>query len=124
MGYSFSFLKKGDAFYDAWLDYRSRRWAFWISAIAWFPCIIVLSLLLEWWFGPNPDHFTLAVLPATFACGVARIYQIYWLCPACGNPFFVKPLWHWPFADHCLHCGLARYAPDNGEPTPSSAIVE
>ena len=48
---------------------------------------------------------------------------VYWPCPRCGKPFhYLHYLVRWygrwnnPFARHCVHCGLAKWADSDPDP--------
>jgi hypothetical protein len=45
---------------------------------------------------------------------------VYWSCPRCGKPFHYVARWYgrWnnPFAQHCVHCGLPKWADSDPDP--------
>jgi hypothetical protein len=83
------------------------------AMVAWAPASLLLGFLIVTMFGD--DYAPWAVIPSIVVAFV-DLWRLVWPCPRCGKWFY----WYlgliqvvWPFARHCLHCGLPKYAPDS-----------
>jgi hypothetical protein len=48
----------------------------------------------------------LSLIAAAVWSAVAHVRLLLWRCPRCRRTFNCTWYWSWPFAEHCLHCGL------------------
>lgn len=117
MGYLYTFLKPGHAYFAAWAEYRRRRRDAWLALVALFPAPVLAAFLVSpicWALNSGAPAFIAAVVGALawfIVNCIVRFRYFWWPCPRCHRPFF-QALWiHWPFANRCLNCGLEKYAP-------------
>ncbi|APW62847.1 hypothetical protein [Paludisphaera borealis] len=98
----------------AWDEYKRRRHVFWLALLLiplWLSGAIVLEFLTGREFPPTGWVTLLTVLlPPMLCLMVARLRLIFWPCPCCGRPFFLRLGNYW-FTRRCLHCGLPKWAP-------------
>jgi DNA-directed RNA polymerase subunit RPC12/RpoP len=101
------------AYKRAWDDYRRRRRKFMRSTVL----LIILFPLAA------IEQHRLAESTAILVMGLVVVawlvfgcWMMAWRCPRCGNPFFHKFLMTNSMAQHCLYCGLHKWAvePENG----------
>jgi hypothetical protein len=110
MGYMFTFIKQGDPYLANWVEMRRRFLISWICFFAWLPVTMSLTILLTWLgVAENSSVFWVGIPTLLFVVAI-RIYAISWPCPCCGKAYFRAPFVYWTLADHCLHCGLPKYA--------------
>ena len=113
MARTYCALKASDPYYTTWLDLRRRTFFKWLAVFPGLPLVTAPGWLLGSVLGPIAVWSTLALIPA--AVFILGLYAAAWPCPRCKHAFYLERLdGYWPFADHCLHCGLPEYAP-NGE---------
>ncbi len=117
MGYLYTFLKPGHAYFAAWAEYRRRRRDALLALAGLLPVTALAMLLISplcWVLNSGAPAFIAAVVGmlAGFVVNyVAQVRYAWWPCPRCHLPLF-QALWiHWPFASRCLNCGLEKYAP-------------
>ena len=111
--YRFRFLKPADPYYANWVDVRQRTLVSWLSILVFvlWPFIAGgLEVGIAWAFGTAVSLFWTAIFPMIVFV-ILRFWMAYWPCPRCGNPYYTTWYCYWPFAFHCLHCGLPEYAP-------------
>ena len=92
----------------AWRDYsRRRRWFFSVS-IGGFVLAVCSGELLP---PPYGMQVSSCLMFAWFFASVIVILRlVLFKCPRCGEFFFFTWLWHDPFADRCVHCGLPKWS--------------
>ncbi len=102
---------------DAWNRYRWWSRAFWAIFLLYLPALTLLNRALG---GGERAGGTVAMAAIVWliAFAVAGYFKWNFACPRCGELFFKRfddRVWRrdWivrPFAHHCLHCGLAKWA--------------
>ncbi|HEY7204186.1 MAG TPA: hypothetical protein VIA61_07825 [Methylomirabilota bacterium] len=101
----------------AWRRYRRWSLAFWLVFVLYLPGLAFLSQAMGWSRNGGGPVFVAAFV---WMIAFAAIGYVKWNfeCPRCGELFFRKldaRPWRqdWyrnPFARHCMHCGLAKWA--------------
>jgi hypothetical protein len=110
----------------AWRRYRRWSRAFWLAFVLYLPALAVVSHTLGW-ARDNQGAIFVAALVWMAAFVLVGYQKGNFRCPRCGEPFFYKfdarpwrQSWqHNPFARHCLHCRLIKWAaadPDSAHP--------
>jgi hypothetical protein len=69
-----------------------------------------MLLAVGWSVGGEGRHYSGIALFLYLVAGVLSLRLFTWKCPRCARPFFWQILWANPFASHCLHCGLSKWA--------------
>ena len=97
-----------------WDELKQRnRWT-WIFFIGLFVVAGSIGMLLTHLFDSEIPAAALAFgWMGIFIFNTLRIAPF--RCPRCQKPFFGGWLRRTGFARHCLHCGLRKYAKDDGE---------
>lgn len=105
------------AYSARWTRYRWWSLAFWLLFVLYLPGLAFLSRALGWTRGDGSP-----VLVAAFVWMIVFLVVGYvkwnFRCPRCRELFFRKfddrpGRQDWrrnPFARHCMHCGLAKWA--------------
>ena len=99
----------GTTYAAQWQEYRRRRVRF---------RLVFLATALFWLDGSTlfpalfaSEHSQQAVgLLCCLAASAFAVHLYHWRCPRCQGWFFRAWLGARPFARHCVHCGLPKWA--------------
>lgn len=106
---------------EQWRRYKKFKRLGLLMMLGWIPVLAVYILLVR-----KYESFPLGFLGFYLLLGcVTGIYQAFWPCPRCGQSFSDP----WRFflrgsgydkgiARNCVHCGLPRFANNDGEVLP------
>jgi len=111
---------------DAWQAYRRHRsqairiylWVILILTITFGISYLVCSSCRA---NHEDSLFPLVAMLVLIVAAFVEFPRLFWRCPRCGQPFFVRLLgMNWPeeFISECRHCGLPKWAesdPSRGE---------
>jgi predicted RNA-binding Zn-ribbon protein involved in translation (DUF1610 family) len=111
----------------AWRAYRRWSRAFWLLFLGFLPAVDGIYRLARM-AGSDGSWIGLVALAWMLAFAVAGYHHTNFDCPRCGEPFFYRfdaRIWrrswqHNPFARHCMHCGLPKWAASDPGPQPPS----
>lgn len=104
-------MNESSDYSEAWKDYRARRFVFLAVSLSYLPSVVLISLLLSSLTGIKSDYFPVALAGAwMLAFLVTSVRMNIFPCPRCGKRFFTTRWIHNPFARHCLHCTLPKWA--------------
>jgi hypothetical protein len=110
-------LQNSGPYSAAWLGYRRWSRAFWIMFVSYLPVLAFIGRAL----GPARSGGPIILCAAALwlvAFAIIGYEKSNFRCPRCGELFFCKfdnRPWRmsWqrnPFARHCMHCGLSKWA--------------
>ena len=108
--------QRDDAFYrEQWSVYYTDRRRFLIRLL-WLAGGFAFVFLLCWAAAEKHQRlaYVLAVLYAILLLALFTQWAIFiwktlgWICPRCGELFFISTLVRNPFGRSCRHCGLVR----------------
>ncbi len=102
-----------------WDEFRRRRRAFWLAillGLLWsVPGSLTCSFLVRYGLDYDLAFLLVVVLPAMGNITVAHLSWMFCPCPHCGQSFHCSWFYGNPYARHCVHCGLPKWAPGTGE---------
>ena len=106
-----------DATYEAAWRHFSRLQGALILCVAFFPlCFIAVNVVVSGLAVP-PAFAKVAIWGSWFvAFAVASFRYTYFRCPRCSERYFMKFPCRNQFARRCLHCGLPKWAVNDGQP--------
>lgn len=100
-------------FGDSWQEYRRRRNLLLFAFFGYVPIVSIVAVVTIRAPGRTTPAFVAAFTWMAFYAVAGIRFQTF-MCPRCSKWFFAKCWYHNMFVQRCVHCGLPKYALNEG----------